>query len=1223
MQQVATVHGGEPNPLDSTGLCLLSLDGGGVRGLSTLYILKGLMDRLNQTRPEGSPAKKPCEVFDLIGGTSTGGLIAIMLGRLEMDIDDCIMAYIKLMKMIFDKPSKRGLLSIFGKIEPRFDANKLENAINEVINNHGAKPTDLFNDQADRSCRVFVCSITQETKEIVRLRSYPIHNKPGIPATICQAARATSAATTFFEPVSIGARRFADGALGANNPVDEVEGEASDIWCEDTGDLKPLVKCFISIGTGHPGKKAMEDNLLKFVSKTLPALATQTEHTEKQFIAKWRQHYDSKRYFRFNVDQGLQDVGLAEYQEQGLIESATEGYLDHQAVAFRVRDCVENLKSKQGATNFHFNEEIRGYQKRLAVLEQWQGRARWQVPFERNTRFTSRAELLSGLTQKLERKSDATRKIAIIGLGGVGKTQLVLELAYRIREQYAVYWIAVNSLANLQKAYRKVAQNLRLPGCDEIGVDILELVHSYLSVESIGPWLLIFDNADDIDLWTSPLISEAGAKRLIDYMPRSRHGAIIWTTRDRKMATEVARENVVTVQQMDESGASDMMRNYLIYPSRIKNYEDLLPGLLRKLTYLPLAIVQAAAYINVTGESLKHYEALLSNQDDEAIELLSEHFEDDGRYGDMENAVAKTWLISFEQIRRRSSLAFEYLGFMACVDPKDIPRSLLPPSERSSQKKQSDAIGILDAFSFITRHEDGSAFDIHRLVHLVTRGWLKRNGTLSFCHEQAVVRLGELLSDINEANRIHWRPYIAHAQHAVGKDDKCSREKVNLAERCGNCLYYDGRYREAETMCQITLEYRERVRGPEHPNTLTSVNNLGLVLNMQGKYAEAEALYRRALQDREKVQGPEHPDTLTSVNNLGFVLNKRGKYTEAEALYRRALQGREKVLGREHPDTLISVNNLGLVLNTQGKYTEAEALYRRALQGQEKVQGPEHPNTLTSVNNLGFVLDRQGKYTEAEALYQRALQGQEKVQGLEHPDTLTSVNNLSTVLNIQGKYTEAEALCQRALQCREKVLGPEHPDTLISFNNLGLFLDNQSKYAEAEALYRRALQGQEKVQGPEHPDTLTSVNNLSTVLNIQGKYTEAEALCQRALQGREKVLGREYPDTLTSVNNLGLVLHYQGKYTEAEALYRRALQGREKVLGREHPDTLISVNNLGLVLYYQGKYTEAEALCRRALQGQEKVLGREHPRTLTSASNLDSVLSHQVEEAKATHRNNP
>jgi ATP/maltotriose-dependent transcriptional regulator MalT len=177
-----------------------------------------------------------------------------------------------------------------------------------------------------------------------------------------------------------------------------------------------------------------------------------------------------------------------------------------------------------------------------------QERARWQVPFERNTKFIGREKLLNDLTQQLEQKSDATKKIAIIGLGGVGKTQLVLELAQRMREQCAVYWIPVNSLANLQTAYHKMAQSLRLSGCEEGGVDILELVQTYLSDENIGPWLLVLDNADDIDLWTSPLISEAGAKRLIDYMPQSKHGAIIWTTRDRKVATRVARENVVTVQ---------------------------------------------------------------------------------------------------------------------------------------------------------------------------------------------------------------------------------------------------------------------------------------------------------------------------------------------------------------------------------------------------------------------------------------------------------------------------------------------------------------------------------------------------------------------------------------------------------------------------------------------------------------------------------------------------
>jgi hypothetical protein len=242
-----------------------------------------------------------------------------------------------------------------------------------------------------------------------------------------------------------------------------------------------------------------------------------------------------------------------------------------------------------------------------------------------------------------------------------------------------------------------------------------------------------------------------------------------------------------------------MMRNYLIDPSRIKDMETLLPGLLRKLPYLPLAIVQAAAYINATEISLTEYEALLSQQGDEVIELLSEDFEDDSRYAGMQNAVAKTWLISFEQIRRRSSLAFEYLGLMACVDPKDIPRSLLPPSESPSLKQQN-AIGILSAFSFITRHEGGLAFDIHRLVHLATREWLKRSGELSTCHEQAVVRLCELLSDISHENWIDARLYIAHAQYAVGGAEECSKEEVNLARECGDYLNYGGQYREAERM---------------------------------------------------------------------------------------------------------------------------------------------------------------------------------------------------------------------------------------------------------------------------------------------------------------------------------------------------------------------------------------------------------------------------------------
>lgn len=193
----------------------------------------------------------------------------------------------------------------------------------------------------------FVCTVAKETAGVTRLRSYTLPNELEIPATICEAALATSAATGFFDAVSIGARQFVDGALGANNPVDEVEGEAANIWCSGTGDLKPVVKCFVSVGTGNPGKKAIEDNMLKFLSKTLVGNVTETEDTERKFVARWAKHFDDKRYFRFNVDQGLQEVSLAEYKEQGRIEAATDEFLRHQAQKFRMRDCVSNLELKQ------------------------------------------------------------------------------------------------------------------------------------------------------------------------------------------------------------------------------------------------------------------------------------------------------------------------------------------------------------------------------------------------------------------------------------------------------------------------------------------------------------------------------------------------------------------------------------------------------------------------------------------------------------------------------------------------------------------------------------------------------------------------------------------------------------------------------------------------------------------------------------------------------------
>ncbi|KAG4433973.1 hypothetical protein IFR05_010553 [Cadophora sp. M221] len=357
---VTGTNSNDDNDRETRGLCLLSLDGGGVRGLSTLYLLRALMRRLNDERTDlGLDPVKPCDVFDLIGGTSTGGtisLIAIMLGRLEMDVDDCIAAYKALMKAVFEKKQNFLPVGLRGMIKSKFSSEELERAIKTVIKGCKKVPGQQITvdepfhvkteNEDSQKCRVFVCAKAKETGGIALLKSYRHKGDDPGEATIWQAALATSAATGFFDPVKIGDRSYVDGAMGANNPANEVQVEAGNIWCETNGGLEQLVKCFVSLGTGNGGINPISDRAYTFLTQSLKAVATETKQTERDVSARWRKYQDT-RYFRFNVEQGLQEVGLAEYKEIGLMEAATTEYLNLESQKPRVRNCVTNLRTKK------------------------------------------------------------------------------------------------------------------------------------------------------------------------------------------------------------------------------------------------------------------------------------------------------------------------------------------------------------------------------------------------------------------------------------------------------------------------------------------------------------------------------------------------------------------------------------------------------------------------------------------------------------------------------------------------------------------------------------------------------------------------------------------------------------------------------------------------------------------------------------------------------------
>jgi Tfp pilus assembly protein PilF len=691
------------------------------------------------------------------------------------------------------------------------------------------------------------------------------------------------------------------------------------------------------------------------------------------------------------------------------------------------------------------------------------------------------------------------QRAALVGLGGVGKTQIALELAFQIQKlspECSVFWVRASDATSFESSYREIGQQLKIPGLNEDKADVKELVRAKLSQESAGKWILIVDNADDLELLYDKADESSGSHALHDYLPFSFNGAILFTTRDRKAASKYADPNVIFIEEMDDIESRELLKRSL-QNKRLVEDEDSTTKLLKLLLNLPLAIMQAAAFLNAQDATIAEYLRIYVKSSDDVINLLSEDFEDRRRYSDVKNPVATTWLISFEQIRHRDRLAAYYMAFMSCINDQDIPRDLLQKTKAidplTTQLQKTKAIGTLKAFGFIKERNGRESYDMHRLVHIAMQNWLKLNNEWMLWKEKTLEEITDAFPWPEHKNRAVWTMYLPHALCIITStkvDRRLEELRSRVLHNVGECFLITGKYTEAKKMLQQTLQLKEKVLGTEHPSTLHSMNNLAVVLDNQGKYVEAEQMHRQTLQLREKVLGAEHPDTLVSMNNLASVLGDQGKYAEAEQMHRQTLQLREKLLGTEHLDTLHSMYNLASVLNSQGKYAEAEQMHRQTLQLREKLLGTEHPSMLHSMNNLALVLNNQGKYAEAEQMHRQTLQLREKVLGAEHPDTLMGMNNLALVLDNQGKYAEAEQMHRQTLQLKEKVLGTEYPTTLNSMNNLAVVLDNQGKYAEAEQMHRQTLQLREKVLGAEHPDTLISMNNLALLLKSQGKQMD-------------------------------------------------------------------------------------------------------------------------------------
>ncbi|KAF8440556.1 P-loop containing nucleoside triphosphate hydrolase protein [Kalaharituber pfeilii] len=769
----------------------------------------------------------------------------------------------------------------------------------------------------------------------------------------------------------------------------------------------------------------------------------------------------------------------------------------------------------------------------------------FNIPFKisdvrRNPDFVGREYLLEQLVHEIDegRAAMDITQVVLYGMGGMGKTQIALEYVYRHRKDYSsTFWINASSEQTTKTNfiqimeqliehhaklldspdYKHIGSLLGMAGkLDSAGLfstekpeeeqQVIKAVQKWLTAEQNDKWLLVFDNLDDLESFD-----------INDYIPPCDFGTVIITSR-RRGSTQGRRG--LEVHQMQHNEAEKLLLTSArlnlerLTSEKCKVEEAAAAAIVQNLGYLPLAIAQAGAYINIQQCLFSHY---LREYKANVNHLLSRKW----RAGKDDRSVFATWELSFNAIKKQNPKAAELLSLCAF-----LRRGMKLAMNDTSL---ADSIHLLFSYSVAKRTETYDSFNIHPLVHLCIRWKLEM-----------------------EPDEYQQKAIEAFLVVASGFTTPEGRER----------MVSDWIFERRNLPHLFAVERQMKDLPLEKEESLTALDTLYWVYGSHGHYKKAEEMCMAVLAAREKLLGTNHLETLNTIHAMAGLYQGQGKYNQALGLYQRVLEGREKALGTDHQNTLATVKDMGLVYTRQGKYSEALELFQRALAYCEKSLGADHLMTLGTVHNLAMVYYYQGKYNQALERYQWALAGFEKTLGADHPTTLDTVNDLAVVYRKQGKYSQALEMYQRALAGNEKTLGADHPSTLTTIQNMAIVYINQGKYSQALELYQRALAGCEKSLGTDHPTTLDTIHNMANVYQNQGKYSQALELYQRALAGCEKSLGTDHPSTLDTVSSMAIVYESQGKYSQALELYQRALAGREKALGAEHSDTVWSLEGV-------------------------------------------------------------
>ncbi|KAI4959802.1 hypothetical protein J4E86_003527 [Alternaria arbusti] len=733
-----------------------------------------------------------------------------------------------------------------------------------------------------------------------------------------------------------------------------------------------------------------------------------------------------------------------------------------------------------------------------------------------------------------------------------------------------VFWVTFDTPNAVAQDFRKIAKAVGLPGWDEKAADIFGMVRDWLRDESNGPWTMILDNVDSVDVLTATTPKAASSMsmddvsvmpEIRDFIVTSARGSVLVTSRNAEAAQMVTGNCAyhIDVEEMNENEAITLLKRKL--SSKVIHTEAEAAELVKTVDFMPLAISQIATNISMNYPRLTVSKATekIREPSEETAQLLETSAHETSRNARRTNSIVKTWHLSFQYVSRTHPSAARLLSLMCLFDRQGIPETLLTGQygeeviaaatplqphlswwkrirrrrshlirrRRAAEKKATGTITfnassfdedwkVLTNFALIKTNLDGCHFNMHRLVQYTTRRWLDLNRQLRAWTQRYITIIRDRFPNPEHENWKICQYLFPHAQQAA-------------------------RYRP-DNKTELLMW------GP----LIQMVSRFAYIM---GDYTAAEDLGRKALAALEEVQGPHGEDVLRGFHQLGLVLSIFKRYNEAEEMFRKAYSGRLASLGPDHLDTLDSANNLGSRLNMQKKYEEGEAFHMRTIEGYERVYGPTSTETQSLMARLALVYINNGRYEQATALHRRVHGIQEEEYGKGTNDTCHGLRALGVLLSMQGKAAEAENIHRQVVRFRSDKLGPEHYETITSVNLLCEALVKQGKLDEAVAQWCGVVGIYTDLDEKARKEALQSMNSLAETLLQQGQLEEAETVSRRLVTESEKLLGADDVETLVAVHTLADVFKKQKRYKEALPLYAHAHVGTEKRCGVDHPDT--------------------------------------------------------------------